>query len=114
MNKPNSVKVCSSVYDIEYVDNIQKKNGEIFGDVDWDKLKIRIATKFPNQRQLQTILHESIHVIEHEYQIKFDEQIIERLSNAIYALIIDNKELFKEIINAKKEEKPKLTTKQNS
>ncbi len=95
----DKIKVCSSTYNVKPVENIQKKSGEIFGDVDWDKLIIRIATKFPKQRQTQTILHEAIHVIEHEYQFKFeDEVLVERLSNALYAFMIDNKDYIREII----------------
>jgi len=95
----DKLKICSSIYDVKLINNVQKKQGEVFGDVDWDTLTIRIGSKFPKQRQLQTILHEGTHIIEHEYQIKFeDENVVERLSNAIYALIIDNKEFIKEIV----------------
>jgi len=93
------IKICSSIYDIQYKSKIvDEKNGKLFGEVVVGEQKISIDKKIHKQKQLQTILHEAMHCIGHEYTIEMEEIINERISNALYAFILDNKEFIKEII----------------
>jgi len=94
----DKLKVCSSIYDIEYLNELKDGNENLFGDIEYGFLKIRINKKYHSERQNQAILHEAIHGLNYEYQFNFNEKMIERLSNAFYAFLIDNKKFIHEII----------------
>jgi hypothetical protein len=93
------IKVCSSTYDVKYKTKLlDSRNVELFGKIVVSKQKIFVDSKIHKQKQLQAILHEGIHSISYEYGIEMEENINERLSNAFYAFMLDNKEFIKEII----------------
>lgn len=100
MRKIKTIKVCSSVYDIHYEDKLL--DGETFpaGLAKLREKLILIAQgeEYAEQLQKQTILHEAFHIISEEYQFLFDEDMVERLSNAVYAFMIDNSEFIQDII----------------
>jgi hypothetical protein len=94
------LKVCSSIYEIEYKKEVKdERNSDLFGKIDYGELKIIVDKNYPILRQTQSVLHEGMHAIDHEYQFGFEEKTTERLSNAIYAFLIDNKKFINEIIN---------------
>lgn len=93
-----SVKTCSSIYEVKYINGLKDGNDVLFGEIDFGLLQIKIGNKYPIVRQRQALLHECIHAISYEHQLGFNEKMIERLSNAIYAFMIDNKEFINEII----------------
>ena len=95
----NKVKACSSIYNIQYLDGLKDGNDNLFGEIEYGFLTIKINKKYHLDRQRQAILHEAIHAINYEYQFNFKEIMIERLSNAFYAFLIDNKKFINEIIN---------------
>jgi len=94
------IKVCSSVYDVEYSEKAIIDNGSkiLFGNIEHGEMKVNVSGIYPYTKQLQTIHHECIHAIEVEYDIEIPESIVERLSNAFYSLIIDNPQFIKEIL----------------
>ena len=96
----NKLKICSSFYDIECLDELKDGNENLFGDIEYGLLKIRINKKYHIDRQKQAILHEAMHGINYEYQFGFNEKMIERISNAFYAFLIDNKEFIGKIIGS--------------
>lgn len=94
------LKICSSIYDIKYKGKlVDEQNARLFGEIKIGDQVIIINNKSHPQKQLQTIFHEAIHGIGREYGIKMDEDINERMSNALYAFMLDNKEFIREIVN---------------
>ena len=93
------LKICSSIYNIEYINNlVDEHNGRLHGYIEPYNLKIQINKKYPIIKQNQSILHEAIHGINSEYGFDFKEEIVDRLSNAVFAFLIDNKKYIGEII----------------
>ena len=103
MKLPNikKIKIGSSWYDVKYVNNLKDGKGKLlFGRIWQDTHIIEIDKKNSYQRTLQALLHESIHGICWEYIIEEDEDsgLVEPISNGLYAFIIDNPGLVKEIL----------------
>lgn len=93
------IKICSSIYDVKYKSKlVDEKNDRLFGEIKIGAQEIIIHNKSCGQKQLQTILHEAIHGISCEYRLDVTEDANERISNAFYAFMLDNKEFIKEII----------------
>ena len=105
MTKKEQIKVVSSVYDVEYKKSIKDhRNYELLGQISYDSLWIRIWSKIPRKKQLRAIVHEGTHAMSNEMNLDLPEKTILPLSNAIYAFIIDNKWLIKEILELNEKE----------
>ena len=98
----SKVKICSTVYKVHKQNTIIEDGNEVrFGDASFGNQSIRIATRYPYSKQLHTLLHEIFHGITDEYQIEVDEKTLSVLSNAVYALIVDNKQMIRDILENK-------------
>jgi len=93
-------KILGSYYDVEYVDNLRdetdghKISGRI---IEVDKL-IKIEKSLGLQNKLQTLLHEDIHGLCWEYVIDDPEKVVGQMTSGIFALIVDNPEFIKKIL----------------
>ena len=100
------IKIGSCLYDLHYVKKLKGDSNErLHGLIDCGDLWIKINNKYNVQKQLQTIIHESVHGIVEEIQLQTDEVHVERLSNAIYAFVIDNPILIQKILDYDKEKR---------
>jgi len=97
----NKLKIISSIYQVKYVTELKDYDDNLYGEITPNKLEIHINKTYPIERQLQTILHEGIHGVDFEMKlgISKNETNLERLSNGIFAFLIDNKKFINEIIN---------------
>lgn len=94
MKIPKKVKIGGFTYNVEQTEHIAlgiNWNGEII----YNELKINIRPG-NEARMKQTLLHELIHAI-YEYlgYPEHDERRVDELAGALYALIVDNPEMFK-------------------
>lgn len=102
MNIPSKVKVGSMDYDVKLTDEkIELDGEECYGLTNHDFNEMLISTKEQgNQRQEKTFLHELIHAMIKERNLKFsprhEEIVAEELSTALYQVIKDNPNIFKE------------------
>ena len=97
-------KVGSSYYDVEYIDELKGESGRDLSGRIWETNRlIKIISTESYQKQLQTLLHECIHGICWEYGIKDLEDVVEPISNGLYALIIDNPKFIQKILDYTKE-----------
>jgi hypothetical protein len=96
MNIPLKIKICGIEYSVEDIISDSERD-EKMGTSRMSKSTIKIDKKLPIDRQHQTFLHESIHMILDEsgfFNESKDEKLINCLANNIYQLIKDNKLIF--------------------
>lgn len=102
MNLPKikKLKIGSSWYDIEYVDDLRNENNKVlFGRIYQASRKIKINKGICSyQSMLQVLHHESTHGIMWEYAIDDVEDLVEPMSNGNYSFIIDNSKFVREIL----------------
>lgn len=102
---PESVRVGAVNYAVEFVDNLRKDN-DLYGQCIYAETRIRIAADTTAERQIQTFFHELTHAIANEageHEINENEAFIERFSNILTQVAIDNDWLTKGILKAKEE-----------
>lgn len=93
---PDKVRINGIIYDVE----IANYEGNDFVSINYwghcyhDKCKIVLNKSIDKQKLEQTFLHEIIHIINIDYELKLDEDDVTRLANGLYAFLKDN---FKEI-----------------
>lgn len=87
---PKTLKFASLVYKIKTQPQIAAGGNEYFGECDNDNQVIRIATSFPSDRQVQTLVHESLHAIENLYGLSFEEEEVEMLALGLTTFLLDN------------------------
>jgi len=93
MKMPDKVKIGGLTYAVNLTDVLH--NGAGFdGEIHYDKCEIRIRPQ--GEARMQLILcHEVLHgVYEHLGYSNHDEKQIDELARALYALVVDNPELF--------------------
>jgi hypothetical protein len=97
--KIKKTRIGSSYYDIKYVKDLKDERGKrLFGRIWQDKKLIEIDRDNCYEMQLQALLHENLHGICWEYAIEDDEDMVEPISNGLFAFIMDNSELIKLIL----------------
>jgi len=105
--KVKKLKIGSSWYDVEYVDELKDEKGRVlFGRIFECIRKIKINKGISSyQTMLQTLYHESRHGMMWEYVVEDIEDLVKQVTNGSYAFIIDNPEFIKEILRNAKGEK---------
>ncbi len=81
---PETLKIGGHVYKVELVDS-EKINGNC-GEINRSRNTILIRDDLPESQKLETVIHEVLHAINHN----FTEERIEFLSNALFQVIVDN------------------------
>jgi hypothetical protein len=72
------IKIGTYEYEVQILNETLYLNGqEVYGDIDYSKLIIRICGLYPKQIQFSTLLHEIGHAIINEYKIIDCSKIID-------------------------------------
>lgn len=97
MKIPERVKIGGVTYDVlRKVERI-KYGPDYIANIVYGSGSIELGKFDSEQMEQRTFLHEVIHgIFNHLGYIKHDEKRIDELANALYALIIDNPEIFTE------------------
>jgi len=93
-------KILGSYYDVEYVEDLRDPDDghRISGRIiEADKL-IKIEKSLGLQNKLQTLMHEDIHGLCWEYAVDDPEKYVRVFSSGLFALIVDNPEFIKKIL----------------
>lgn len=97
--KIKKIRIGSSHYNVIYVDDLRDEKGKrLFGRIWQDKKIIEIDRGCCYETQLQALLHEDLHGICWEQAIDDDEDLVEPISNGLFAFIMDNSEFIKLIL----------------
>ena len=93
MKIPDKVKIGGLIYTVEQTESISLGQ-DYYGETDYTNLKMSIRP-CNTSRMEAVFIHEILHGI-HDIlgYSKQDEKKIEELANALYALIVDNPEMF--------------------
>ena len=95
---PSKIKVGGITYNIEVTEpNNFTILGDYFGEINYKEQKIRVANRLALDVMHRTLWHEIIHAIYDNLGFSnHDEQKIDMLAGALYALVVDNPDMFKE------------------
>ena len=96
-----SIKIGYKNYKVQLEEKVyDDSRNECFGIINYDEETIKISTKFAQNLQNETLIHELVHAIGDKYQLDInkDEKIVDLLAAGIYELILDNTEQVKKFI----------------
>ncbi len=100
MNIPDKVKIGGIEYKVIQTDQTLLLNGrECAGIIHYEETFIELSNKRDIQKIKETLCHEIVHGMSRERGLDWkddDELYTEELGKALYSLIKDNPELFKE------------------
>lgn len=93
----NKVKIGYKEYEIVKKEEIIELPNECYGKIDFDKEKIELSTKYNQNQQNQTFIHELIHGIFDKldmHDLRDNEIVVNQLSKELYEVILDNPHIF--------------------
>lgn len=94
------IKVGGINYELIAKENLEDKNESVWGFVEYESSKIYVRSNISKQKQLQTIIHESLHAILHESGLDDyanDEKIVTPLFNMLHQFLKENPSLLNEL-----------------
>lgn len=98
MNIPESIRIGSCFYDVEYVDKeLVLNHQECYALIDYNNHVIQISNKLGDyQQQEQSFLHEVFHGIvkDRALEIEDEEFIVDELAKGLNQIILDNPIMF--------------------
>jgi hypothetical protein len=86
------LKIGGAIYTVNEVDGLMRKLS-LFGNVDFSDCIIQIDTDISDERKEQTLIHEMLHAVHFEAGYDpsdQDEDMINRASNVLHQVIVDN------------------------
>jgi len=93
MQIPDKIKVGGFTYTVEITDNLET-GSESIGEISYKKLAIRLRPLVKGRME-QSLVHEIVHaVFDNLGKQGQDEEEVDRLAGAFYALIVDNPEMW--------------------
>jgi hypothetical protein len=94
MNIPDKVKIGGINYNVIYTDVVDATNRNIDGQIIYDKQEIRLLKTMPAEYMECVFLHEIIHGAFDFCNIDNNEDVVRRLSTAMYQIVKDNPDIF--------------------
>jgi hypothetical protein len=94
---PESLKIMGTVYRIRFM-NKYLKAVDLYGEIKYRKLKIKLSALYPRHRTEQSLLHEMVHGIIHEvfmgdnekWKLYNDEVFIVPFANLLHQVLKEN------------------------
>jgi Zn-dependent peptidase ImmA (M78 family) len=87
----------SRIVNLNFIDKEQASKKKIFGEFDSDKNIITLDKTLDDKQMLNTILHESLHLLADEYKLelsaKAEELVCNSLANGLCHILYQNQEL---------------------
>jgi hypothetical protein len=96
MTIPEKVKIAGLTYNIKPVDIVDEDNHNTDGKILYTQGEIRLKNSLSPDYAQCALLHEIMHGIFFACNLKQDENVIDRISSMLYAVIVDNPQLFRE------------------
>ena len=90
---PKKLKISGINYRVKQKKHprLSKEGEAYYGTESAGKCVINIEKSHPSQRQMDTLLHEIIHVISYGLKINLDEGEVTRLGTGLFQVLRDNK-----------------------
>jgi hypothetical protein len=96
MNIPSSLNIVGREYDVVKVEECDDQ----VGGVDFESCTIVVKDKQQRLLEADTLLHESLHVIDEIFQLELSERQVYCVTSGIVALLRDNPTLLSYINDA--------------
>lgn len=94
---PERVDILYKKYAIGCESHMRNEHGDIlYGQIDYIEQTISLNSATSHEQKKATLIHEIVHGIDELYGIGLKEKQVEKLGNALYVLIRDNPEMFRE------------------
>lgn len=94
---PEHVNILYKKYAIGTENHMRDDNGaELYGQINYLEQTITLSNASSLEQKKATLIHEIVHGIDELYGIGLKEKQVEKLGNALYVLIRDNPEMFRE------------------
>lgn len=95
MSYPKTLKVGDRTYRIRFVKSIRRCKREVgkgatVGLHDPSRIEILIKQGMSHDDTLKTLLHELVHAIEYEYEIKISHRGVYKFEEAIFDFLVAN------------------------
>lgn len=94
MRIPKTLKVGGKIYTVEITDKLYLGSGNCSAEIMYNDLIIRICPQAEGKMQ-SDLIHEMVHAVYDNLGYKEqDEKRVEEMAQALYAVIVDNPEMF--------------------
>lgn len=95
MSYPEKLKIGDRTYRIRFVRSIRRCNrpvgkGATVGLHDPARIEILIKAGLSHDDTLKTLLHELVHAVEYEYEIKISHRGVYKFEEAIFDFLVAN------------------------
>lgn len=94
MKITDSVKIGGITYKVETVNECCENNNNVDGKIIYDKQLIRLKHNNNTDYAKMVFLHEIVHALFDHCNIEQEENVVDRLSKALYMAFKDNPEVF--------------------
>ena len=96
MKIPKKLKIGGKIYTVEITDKLYLGSANCSAEIMYNDLVIRICPQADGKMQ-SDLMHEMVHAIYDNLGYKEqDEKRVEEMAQALYAVIVDNPEMFEE------------------
>ena len=98
-----NIKIGGRIFKVSIVDDLRQEDGKrCNGTLHADSHDISVASDISEFKQQEVIIHEALHAIISYFCIEDNEIVTSQVAHGIHALIVDNPDFIKGIINAYK------------
>ncbi len=96
MKIPDKIKIGGKIYSVEITDKLALGSVNYSGEILYNDLIIRVCPASKGKMEADFV-HEMIHgIFSHLGYSEHDEKKIDEIANALYAVFVDNPDMFKE------------------
>ena len=97
------LKIGGRIFTVSIVDDLREEDGKrVNGTLHADSHDISVASDISYFKQQEVIIHEALHAIISYFAIEDNETVTTQVAHGIHALIVDNPEFIRKIINENK------------
>ena len=96
MKIPEKLKIGGKIYSVEITDKLMLGSANYSGEILYNDLIIRVCPASKSKMEADFV-HEMIHgILSHLGYCEHDEKKVDELANVLYAVFVDNPDMFKE------------------
>lgn len=93
MTIPSKIKIGWKEYEVRKSSAVLNSGDDLYGQIDYNAKTITLCDANSSDQDECTLIHEVLHGISEMYGLGMEEDLVERLANALYTVMKDNKEL---------------------
>jgi hypothetical protein len=90
MRIPKKIKICGQEFTVQYEDNLKDKGQALLGCCKVDGCTIYLKKRMHKNKKKEVFLHECVHAIDENLDLRLGEKKVNILAINILSLIINN------------------------